>query len=218
MAAPLREGLSFCLIAGEAVFLDVSNDRYFRLTSQQNAEFLALLTRTSVSRDDLRTSGLSQLPGDAATDGQLEPCQWTMPSRAFVDDPGGGFPMAETARALLAQRRCERALKTRPLALQLGRLASKLSSLPQSIPAPDNRAGRVVRGFTFACLLRSAADCCLARSLALADQLAQRGCGTHVVFGVKLAPFVAHCWVQADDLVLNETVEEVARYTPILVV
>ncbi|MBB3860875.1 pimeloyl-ACP methyl ester carboxylesterase [Novosphingobium hassiacum] len=218
MAAPLREGLNFCLIAGEAVFLDISTDRYFRLTPQQNADFLALLAQGTVSSADLSANWLSQLAGTTTIDGQLEPCQWAMPSRAFADDPGAGFPIAETSLALVAQRRFERALKTGPLALQLRLLANKLSSLPACIPAPDNRAGRVVRGFAFACYLRSAADRCLSRSLALADQLARRGCRTHVVFGVKLAPFAAHCWVQADDLVLNETVEEVARYTPILVV
>lgn len=218
MAAPLREGLSFCLIAGEAVFLDIGMDRYFRLTPQQNADFLALMAQTAVSSTELRANCLSLLTDTAAIDGQLEPCQWIMPQRAFAVEPGRSFPIAETALALVAQRRSERALKTRPLALQLRLLTNKLSPLPACIPTPDNRAGRVVRGFAFACYLRSAADRCLSRSLALADQLARRGCRTHVVFGVKLAPFAAHCWVQADDLVLNETVEEVARYTPILVV
>jgi hypothetical protein len=218
MAAPLREGMSFCLIAGEAVFLDISTDRYFRLTPQQNADFLSLMEQTWVSGADLRARGLSQLANIRAMDGHLRPCQWAMPLRAFADDPTAGFPIAETAYAFLAQRRFERALKRRALALILSRLASKLSSVQACMPAPHNRAGRVVRGFLFASFLRSAADRCLSRSLALADQLARRGCRTQVVFGVKLAPFAAHCWVQADDLVLNETVEEVARYTPILVI
>ncbi|HCY01912.1 MAG TPA: lasso peptide biosynthesis B2 protein, partial [Erythrobacter sp.] len=31
-------------------------------------------------------------------------------------------------------------------------------------------------------------------------------------------PFGAHCWVQHGEAVLNDTAEEVLRYTPILVV
>jgi hypothetical protein len=35
---------------------------------------------------------------------------------------------------------------------------------------------------------------------------------------VKLEPFGAHCWIQDDDTVLNDTVEVVRQYTPVLVV
>jgi len=38
------------------------------------------------------------------------------------------------------------------------------------------------------------------------------------VFGVKLNPFSAHCWVQAGDIVLNDAIDHVTIHTPILVV
>ena len=41
--------------------------------------------------------------------------------------------------------------------------------------------------------------------------------GADVVLAVKLGPFAAHCWTQIGDQVLNDTPEEVARFTPILV-
>jgi hypothetical protein len=59
---------------------------------------------------------------------------------------------------------------------------------------------------------------CLSDSIALLDLLARRGLAADLVFGVKLNPFAAHCWVQAGDVVLNETVECVRRHTEILVV
>jgi len=84
--------------------------------------------------------------------------------------------------------------------------------------ALDRAGARTIRAFEHARLIRSAADRCLPRSIALALGLAARGCRAHVVIGVKLAPFAAHCWAQAGDEVLNDSAEEVQRYTPILVV
>jgi len=76
----------------------------------------------------------------------------------------------------------------------------------------------VVRAFEHARVLRSPADKCLPRSLAIALCLARHGVHADVVLAVKLGPFAAHCWAQADGEVLNDTAEEVALYTPILVV
>lgn len=76
----------------------------------------------------------------------------------------------------------------------------------------------MVRAFEYARLLRTAADRCLARSIALAGCLAAIGDRCHVVLGVTCPPFSAHCWAQQGDTVLNDTLEEVQRYTPILVV
>ena len=75
-----------------------------------------------------------------------------------------------------------------------------------------------LRAFEHARLLRSAADRCLPRSIALSLRLARRGIHAHIVIGVRSDPFGAHCWVQHGEAVLNDTAEEVLRYTPILVV
>jgi hypothetical protein len=39
-----------------------------------------------------------------------------------------------------------------------------------------------------------------------------------LVLGVRMMPFAAHAWVQDGDTVLNDTVDYVSAYTPILVV
>jgi hypothetical protein len=59
---------------------------------------------------------------------------------------------------------------------------------------------------------------CLHDSLALLEFLARYGIFPSWVFGVRARPFVAHCWVQYEDIVCNDTVEHVAGYTPIMVV
>lgn len=56
---------------------------------------------------------------------------------------------------------------------------------------------------------------CLVRSALLMRFLNQRGLEADWVFGVRLWPFMAHCWVQLDDLCLNDDVERLTAYTPI---
>jgi Transglutaminase-like superfamily len=61
-------------------------------------------------------------------------------------------------------------------------------------------------------------DKCLHDSLALLEFLARYDIFPNWVFGVRARPFVAHCWVQYEDIVFNDTVEHVIGYTPIMLV
>jgi hypothetical protein len=54
--------------------------------------------------------------------------------------------------------------------------------------------------------------------LALVDFLAYLHFYPDLVIGVRLAPFSFHAWVQFGDIVLNDEVDTVRPYTPILVV
>lgn len=57
---------------------------------------------------------------------------------------------------------------------------------------------------------------CLVRSSMLMRFLHRRGLRADWVFGVRLYPFMAHCWVQIDDVCLNDDVERLAAYTPLM--
>ena len=59
-------------------------------------------------------------------------------------------------------------------------------------------------------------DACLFRSLFLLRFLVNRGVAPTWTFGVRLAPFGAHCWVEYEGAVLNDHLEHVAAFTPIL--
>ncbi|MDP9424243.1 MAG: lasso peptide biosynthesis B2 protein [Pseudomonadota bacterium] len=59
---------------------------------------------------------------------------------------------------------------------------------------------------------------CLLDSLSLLRWLGPARSGAMLVFGAKLDPFAAHCWVQADDLLLNDALEAVARFRAVRVV
>ena len=57
---------------------------------------------------------------------------------------------------------------------------------------------------------------CLFDSLALIHFLARFRVFPDWVFGVTADPFEAHCWVQTGGVVLNDTVERVSAFTPIM--
>jgi hypothetical protein len=59
---------------------------------------------------------------------------------------------------------------------------------------------------------------CLYDSLALLEFLSRFEIYPTWVFGIKLEPWAAHCWVQHGQFVFNEGVEEAAAYTPIMAV
>jgi hypothetical protein len=62
----------------------------------------------------------------------------------------------------------------------------------------------------------AARDACLCNSLALLNFLATYGLFPAWVFGVRTGPFAAHCWLQAESHVLNDTLENICGYTPIM--
>lgn len=57
---------------------------------------------------------------------------------------------------------------------------------------------------------------CLLDSLSLSEFLAGSGLFPNWVFGVRTEPFAAHCWLQQDGFVFNETPDIVARFTPVM--
>jgi hypothetical protein len=59
---------------------------------------------------------------------------------------------------------------------------------------------------------------CLFDSLALLNFLAKYDLFPTWVFGVQSEPFAAHCWVQQNEVLLNDTVDRVSLYTPILAI
>jgi len=59
---------------------------------------------------------------------------------------------------------------------------------------------------------------CLFHSLTLLHFLAAFNVYPHWVFGVRKAPFGAHCWVQEDSTICNDTADRVAMFTPIMIV
>ena len=67
-------------------------------------------------------------------------------------------------------------------------------------------------------LLFSARNACLFDSRTMLELLYYHRIFPTWIFGVHTQPFQAHCWLQLGDLVVNDTVETVSRFTPILAI
>lgn len=203
MATSEYSGCAWCLIDGRAVFLDIAADRYFCLDDDANAAFVARIHGEGRRH-------WSQPPGSQRPDDFIQ-AETSVPQRNST------FSLPEVARALWLQRRVERRLAIQGLATVLENVRDTLARCRERRGSSIPDGAGVIAAFERARLLRSAANRCLPRSIALALGLAARGVCSQLIIGVRLAPFGAHCWVQAGSTVLNETVEEVRRYTPILV-
>lgn len=197
--------LAWCEIDGTLVFLNIANDRYFQLADADNRMMLDRIERSALGRSHQP----SWLPKPSALSSAL---------RTSAAIESGPFSLAEVARAMWVQRRVERRLAARGFASMLTYLSQSLDSRSPVLTGSDEAACRTIAAFEHSRLIRTAADRCLPRSIALALCLAARGVRAHVVIGVAIAPFAAHCWVQAGDEILNESVAEVLRYQPILVI
>lgn len=200
-----RPDLAWCDLGGTLIFLDIGRDRYFCLSDTCNRKAF----------HELEKAGLDRVQQPACWP---KPVDWTPPIRTSVAIGSGSFRLPDIARAIWIQRRTERRLISTSFAATLTDLRCLMDTVDRRASRSRRTAAQNIRAFEHARLLRTAADRCLPRSIALALCLASDGERTNLVIGVKLAPFGAHCWVQSGGEVLNDSVEEVLRYQPILII
>ena len=126
--------------------------------------------------------------------------------------------MSDQLQAFLAQCKAGFDVKRKPLRSLLIDLASPDSSFEIASARPPDGLRRVASAFAAIANLVRRQDRCLPLSVAFKKICAARQIPVRLVFGVSLDPFAAHCWVQQQECVANDTVERVRLFTPILVV
>ena len=220
------------------IVLDLRQDRYFTLDAHRTAALRPLLPGWPAPRTGgnsraapelavdeaaaplLRQGWLLELPAAAkeATPVHLPPPETELLSGASVENA------RIDARAVLtfvfASIFAKLALRLWRFERVIRRVARRKATQPvASVPLDIARVRQLVDVFArLRVFLFSHREKCLHDSLALLEFLARYGIFPGWVFGVRARPFVAHCWVQHDDIVFNDTVEHVAGYTPIMVV
>lgn len=216
----LSSGISYCETGGRLVFLDRHRDRYFCLSNEAEAGFRNLTRDSSMERHDdavverLFTCGLL----DPAAGYALPlACQGPPAPVASLVDEVGHCRFARASRALFGLAVISLELKLRPLHRCIARIERRKARLPPSGAKPSAKAHEIAAAFRWTGLLVPALDQCLPRSFALAHALIDAGIRPTVVLAVRLRPFGAHCWVQVDDLLLNESLDQAHTFTPILV-
>lgn len=124
------------------------------------------------------------------------------------------FPIA---RFFMACARVDWHLRRRQLFRMLARIERR--RLRHRSPAATHNVidlSRLIAAFRNLRPLYPRPYLCLFDSLALLEFLASYRSFPHVVFGVVADPFQAHCWLQEDGVVLNDDLERVRRFEPIL--
>ena len=204
-------------VEADIVFLDIAADAYLCLVGAGEHLDLgadgAVAAHPPQAADDLIVAGL--LTAEAS--GPLCAADRIHPPRVARGLEGEGGPVR--ARAFLgaawANGRAAKAIAQQPFAQVLA-LAGPLDPRALEPPSPALlvEAGRFARMAPWL----PHAGLCLMRSLQQRLYLTTRGHGVAWVFGVRTWPFEAHCWLQAGDVVLDDTPGRVRGFTPILVV
>jgi hypothetical protein len=215
-----------CLVQGAAVFLDLRGNRYVRLTQVQTGWLMPLLEEGgSVTETDeqdfagrLLARGLLQHGPSASA--KMVTSAHPAPLASLLElDPAGrpsACAMAGLALALLASRRASRGRNLLTAVSAARRWKARAARRP--VPSADaviaaTRAFHSVTPYFF-----TIHDACLFRSLVLARYLTWLGARPDWVFGVRLAPFAAHCWIEHAGLALNEQADTIGEFSPILIV
>lgn len=216
----VRDDLSFCLVDERPIFLDMSRDRYFRLSGKLERVFMLWLAhRTSREKDItlLVDRGiLTDTPPSVV--GPREPAKEPQISLLELPVSPATCRIRTVLEVFAVVCLTQLQLKTIGMKATVGRaLASSNGPAATNVGLDLPRLSSVALSFLEARRLLPLDTCCLLDSLAMARFLRRRRMKVHVVIGVTSEPFTAHCWVQAADIVLNDSIGNVRTYSPIRV-
>jgi Transglutaminase-like superfamily len=142
--------------------------------------------------------------------------------RLAIDRPPSRLAVStKSAAFFLACRRASTALERCRFETVVAHVKSRHSAggRPRLVTAASKaRAIRLAAIFDALRLWYPRAYLCTFDSLALLEFLAWEGIHARWIFAVRADPFGAHCWVQYGETLLNDSVERVTRFTPIMAV
>lgn len=225
MRYQLREGLSCCDVGGHLIFLDIAQDRYFKLTGPLEKAMRSFQAHEDVASkpvDGLVTARiLVEAPGPK---GRAAIANFQLPVRSAIEHsatiPGHRHSPAIVFELMATIWSTRRHLKTRTLKTNLDEASAyrdrKTNALGVAAPtALEENLLQANWQFARARRYVPIEPTCLLDSLSLLRFLSRRGLSANIVFGVTSEPFAAHCWVQTGDIVLNETLSDANAHTPI---
>jgi hypothetical protein len=218
MTLCLAEGVHWCIANDRIVLLDLKGDSYSCLPPPVDQAWRRRWAGETLNATDTDALAALVKTGLLPDIGTLTPPPGTNTVTRSLLEALDTDSASVSPNAVFHQVRTAVALKTTSLfaliaAVQKRKLACELSD--QTV---TDTARRDIARFMASRRLLSRQSQCLRTSLALVSLLAERRYFPDLVIGVRMRPFAAHAWVQVGDMVLNDTVDEVAPFTPILVV
>jgi len=241
MALYLASHVHTCLTGGQLVLLDLRRDEYLGLAGEDAHALAAHVcdwpvvpvsdgSRQRSSEERVRRR-LEQLVAKSILTSTPQSKRITPPpvpivQSALVQERPGIRPHVrarDVVGLVLASMRTRRHLRSGTLesAVEHVRLRKESRAgaygMKTAEPERDDQVRDAVAAFLYLRpLLFRSKNNCLFDSLALIEYLARRRVFPTWVFGVSVTPFSAHCWVQEETVVFNDSPEHVRRYSPIL--
>jgi hypothetical protein len=223
-----------CMSGEQAILLDLRNDQYLALDIQASRH----LSEAVVDWPPiLRGQCDSQRAVDATVQQLIHRDLLTL-------DPNKGKPAITViapspTKTLLAAEKLFEDTRRRPVPVGISRVVAvllavvrarmwlRLRGIESIVNAVSHRASEgpldegtarelVALFYAARPFLLSARSACLVDSLSLLLFLRRFGPSPQWIFGIRTGPFAAHCWLQSADIVLNDTVEHVRSYVPIM--
>jgi hypothetical protein len=217
------------------VVLDAGHDRYSCVT---HADLASIGGRLHGWRNQNEAN--EHLPGSGTEANAL--IESLMSSGIITANPNDGKPFAESAcpayerameildpnvsvkhppscvvRFFLACARVDWRLRKRKLSRTLARIEQRRIRARSTAAAGDApHIPGLMAAFNDLRPLYPRPYLCLFDSLALLEFLAGYHSFPRIVFGVVADPFHAHCWLQEGNTVLNDDLERIGHYRPIL--
>ena len=211
MGWTLAPNVHFCTTSERVVFLDTARDCYFALADAQSAAFRAWVDTEKATP----APPVAQLLIDAhpleVQDAAGSPCPSAIaPVVRELGELGTRPSVRDQLEVGYWLLRVRHALRRYGLLATLDWL--RPTAREHGTDATRHRAAVFMRA---RCRIPLAENC-LHDSLAMIAWLNRLGGSASIVFGVTCIPFRAHCWVQLGDQVLNDALDHVAPFTPIL--
>lgn len=229
----LSQHAFLCFTAGHYVFLDLRNDEYLCLARGHSATLKGILSgdqrmaRRGIDESKTHTVVQVLLKKNLLVEAPKKGKPLTSP---YLDTPRT-TPLQisdslqrkilprDVWRFLAACTAASRDLRWRPLEHTVLQVRNRNFSHTVVAPAGDKQT--IIDLYILFQALRPYYPrryLCIFDSLALLHFLAHYRVFPEWVFGVKLQPFGAHCWVQAGPIVVNDTIDNVRDYTPIMAI
>ncbi len=219
MGLKLRDGVSFCISNDQTVLCDIHNDRFFALPPSWNSAFRAALSNDchgdidSALQPFFRSGLLLKTDDDQKPQALLLPT----PTSSALDRPYSKVPIKSLISGLFAHWLARHALAHEHLKDTLARL-SRRKAANANAQFVSGDLSEILPAFLATRRWMPSQDNCLPLSLALVEFLARRGAFPTLVIGVRMRPYGVHAWVQQGGLILNDRVDTVRRYTPIIAI
>ncbi|MBW8842723.1 MAG: lasso peptide biosynthesis B2 protein [Sphingomonadales bacterium] len=219
-ALRFRAGISHRSFPGCAIVLDLDRDRYWQVGTDAASALDWLADRRAGPIDPGQFTRLERLgfvePAQSGPPLERAPC---LPSPTHSAIEGSARkqsfdPIAATEVAYLAAM-ARRLAERRSLRWNIADIEHRRTS---ANGAPAGSLAALAQHFSRYRRLVPLANKCLPDTLAFLRFAARRGHFPRLVFGVEAWPFAAHCWAQADDLVLNDVLDHARSFSPILVI